>query len=181
MAEEKFVIEIVNKTNGGAGNKVGGAGGIKNKTGGSSAQSGASGSFEDSIEKRLTKMLAPAALVRGGKSIIDQIVQHNNGLIEIRTGSKEQQQRVSFIYNTASGFVDSALSGAGMGFMMGGGIGAGVGALLGVAKQSISMGINYLKQADILEKQRTLEQMQQNLASQRVTISGSRYMNVTQY
>lgn len=186
MAERQFIIRIENSTGGGgAGKKVGGAGGIANKTGGSSTQSsgGSSSSVTDKIEQRLMKMLAPAALLRGGKSIIDQVVQHNNGLIEIRTGSKEQQQRTSFAYNTASGFVDSTISGAASGLLLTGGnpAGAAIGALLGLVKQGASMGINYFKQADILEKQRTLEQMQQNLAAQRVTISGSRYMNVTQY
>lgn len=185
MAERQFVIRIENATGGGAGQKVGGAGGIANKTGGSSTQGrvGSSSSVTDKIEQRLMKMLAPAALIRGGKSIIDQVVQHNNSLIEIRTGSKEQQQRTSFVYNTVSGFVDSALSGGTTGLLLTGGnaVGAGIGALLGLLKQGASMGINYLKQADILEKQKTLEQMQQNLAAQRVTVSGSRYMNVTQY
>lgn len=184
MSDKNFVITIRNETVSGAGQKVGGAGGIANKTGGSTTQgNGSSSSVTDKIEQRLMKMLAPAALLRGGKSIVDQVVQHNNGLIEIRTGSKEQQQRTSFAYNTASGFIDSALSGGTTGLLLTGGnpLGAGVGALLGMVKQGASMGINYFKQADILEKQRMLEQMQQNLAAQRVTISGSRYMNVTQY
>jgi uncharacterized membrane protein len=127
-------------------------------------------------------MLAPAALIRGGKSIVDQIVQHNNSLIEIRTGSKELQQRTSFIYNTTSGFVSGDLSGAMTGLVLTGGnpAGAAVGALVGFVQQGASMAINYLKQADILREQRNLETMQQNLAAQRVTISGSRYMNASQ-
>lgn len=184
MAERQFIIRIENNTNnGGAGQKVGGAGGIKNKTGGSTAKKGSksvSGAM-DNLADRLTKMLAPAAIINGGKRIIDQVVNHNIGLIEVRTGSKEQQQRTSFVYNTVSGFVGSGANGALAGYAIGGPVGAGIGAVLGLAKQGASMGINYLIQTDILAKQRALEQMQQNLSAQRVTISGSRYMNVTQY
>jgi hypothetical protein len=183
MAERQFIIRIVNDTEGGAGQSVGGAGGLGNKAGGSSKKtSNDGGAVVDKIEKRLAKMVAPAALIRGSKSIVDQVVQHNNSLIEIRTGSKEQQQRTSFIYNTTSGFVGGGLSGAMTGLVLTGGnpAGAAIGALVGIVQQGATMGINYLKQADILREQRNLETMQQNLAAQRVTISGSRYMNASQ-
>lgn len=180
MAEKQFVIRIENNTQSGAGQKVGGAGGIANRTNNGAQNAKKKLSPSDKIEQRLAKMLTPAAIIRGAKSIVDQVGNHHVSLVEIRTGSKEQQQRISFAYNTASGFVDSAMSGAGVGLVLGGPVGAGIGALLGLAKQGLSMGINAIKQADLLDKQRALEQMQQNLAAQRVTVSGSRFMNASQ-
>lgn len=182
MAEKQFVIRIVNETQGGAGAKVGGPGGVANRTGGSKTQSkkGEGGGWEEALGERLKKMVAPVALYRATKSVVDQVGNHHISLVEIRTGSKEQQQRISFAYNTANGFLESGISGAMQGATIGGGWGALIGSVVGLVQQGASMGINYLMQSDVLSKQRSLEQMQQDLSAQRVTVSGSRFMNASQ-
>lgn len=186
MATKEFVIRIQNETQSGAGNKIGGAGGIGQATGGQSttqknASTSTSKTLDDKLTERLQKMLAPAAIIGGTKRIVDTVASYQHSLIEVRTGNREQQQRVTFAYNTASGFVGSAISGAMAGTAIMPGVGTAVGAVLGIAKEGMSMGVNAMMKQMTLTEQRRLEQMQQNLAAQRVTVSGSRYMNVTQY
>ena len=181
MATKEFIIRIQNETTGGAGNKIGGAGGIGNATGGStSKQSKTPKTIDDKLTERLQKMLAPAAIIGGTKRVVDTVANYQHSLIEVRTGNQELQQRVSFAYNTASGFVGSAISGAMTGTMIAQGVGTAVGAVLGIVKEGAEIGINMVMKQMTLTEQRRLEQMQQNLAAQRVTVSGSRYMNVTQ-
>ena len=183
MATKEFIIRIQNETQSGAGDKIGGAGGIGKATGGQSVKtnSATSKTVDDKLTERLQKMLAPAAIIGGTKRIVDTVATYQHGLIEVRTGNQELQQRVTFAYNTASGFVGSAISGAMAGTAIMPGVGTAVGAVLGVAKEFVSMGMNTMMKHGSLNEQRRLEQMQQNLAVQRVTVSGSRYMNVTQY
>jgi hypothetical protein len=182
MATKEFVIRIQNETHSGAGNKIGGAGGIGQATGGQSVKhnSATSKTLDDKLTERLQKMLAPAAIIGGTKRIVDTVANYQHSLIEVRTGNQELQQRVSFAYNTASGFVGSALSGAMTGTMIAPGVGTAVGAVLGIAKEGMSMGVNAMMKQMTLTEQRRLEQMQQNLAARRVTVSGSRYMNASQ-
>lgn len=179
MAERQFIIRIDNNTGtASAGEKVGGAGGIKNKQGGGSTQK--TSSSDDSgmaIKKAIGAGLIAYHKVR---NVQDQIVNHQNSLIEITTGSKEQQERRTFAYNTVTGFVDAAVTGAASGAMVGGGYGAIAGAILGVAKQGTDMLVNILKTQDQLNKMTSLENISRGMAAQRVTISGSRYMNATQ-
>lgn len=179
MTERQFVIRIDNNTQNGAGAKVGGAGGIggQNKT-----------NPTESIGEKMSMFLANQmgipltgmAVYGTARKITNTIVSHNNSLIEVLTGSREQQERTSYIYNTSMGFVDSAVAGAAAGAMVGGPLGAGVGAILGVAKQGLSMAINIAKTSDLLSKQRQLENITRDLQTQRVTVNGSRYMNATQ-
>ena len=63
------------------------------------------------------------------RNVQDQIVNHQNSLIEITTGSKKQQARRTFVYNTVTGFVDAAVTGAASGAMVGDGYGAAAGAI----------------------------------------------------
>lgn len=178
MAERQFVIRIVNDTQGTAGDKVGGAGGIgkKNKTN-STETMGKLGKF---VMQKAGVPLTGMAMYGTVRKITNEIVSHNNSLIQVKTGSREQQERQTFIYNTATGFLDAAVTGAGAGFMAGGVLGAGIGALLGVTKQGLSMAINVAKTSDILAKNKQLENIQRELQTQRVTVSGSRYMNALQ-
>ena len=181
MAERQFVIRIDNATQGGAGEKVGGAGGISKKTRTSKKEtSNAGNGMGRFLAKQAGIPLTGLAAYGTVRKITDTIVSHNNSLIEVRTGSREQQERTSFIYNTATGFLDSAVSGAVAGGMIGGPAGAAAGAIIGVAKQGLSMTINAAKTADLLSKQRQLENIGRDLQTQRVTVNGSRYMNATQ-
>ena len=178
MAERQFVIRIENNTKGNAGERVGGAGGISKKTKTKTKES--SNGMGKFLAKQAGIPLTGMAAYGTVRNITSTIISHNNSLIEVRTGSREQQERTSFIYNTSMGFVDSMVTGAAAGAMAGGAVGAAVGAVLGAAKQGLSMAINVAKTRDLLEKQRTLENITRDLQTQRATVNGSRYMNATQ-
>ena len=180
MAERQYIIRIVNTTQGGAGNKVGGAGGIGriNKTN-KKESSDESAKFGKAMLSQAGVPLTALALYGTARKITNEIVSHNNSLIEVKTGSRENQERQTFIYNTSRGFVDSAVAGAVAGSRFGA-TGAVTGAVLGVVTQASSMAINMAKTSDILAKNRQLENIQRDLKAQRVTVSGSRYMNATQ-
>lgn len=182
MAERQYVIRIENKTGGGAGDKVGGAGGIgrMNKTNTTQSSDTSGAKLGEMILKQAGVPLTGMAAYGTVRKITNEIVSHNNSLIQVKTGSREQQERQTFIYNTASGFVDAAVTGAATGAMVGGPVGAGVGAILGVVKQGLGMAVNVAKTSDILAKNRQLENIQRELQAQRVTVSGSRYMTATQ-
>ena len=181
MAERQFIIRIENTTQGGAGDKVGGAGGIArmNKTN-KKESSDKSTKFAQFMLKQAGVPLTGLAAYGTVRKITNEIVSHNNSLIQVKTGSREQQERQTFIYNTSMGFVDAAVTGAATGAMVGGPVGAGVGALIGVVKQGLGMAVNMAKTSDILAKNRQLENIQRELQAQRVTVSGSRYMTATQ-
>lgn len=181
MAERQFIIRIENTTKGGAGNKVGGAGGISRVNKENPTENADKGvKLGETILRQAGIPLTGMAVYGTARKITNEIVSHNNSLIQVKTGSREQQERQTFVYNTSMGFVDSAVMGAAAGFMAGGPLGAGIGALLGVTKQGLSMAINVAKTSDILAKNRQLENIQRDLQAQRVTISGSRYINSTQ-
>lgn len=181
MAERQFIIRIENTTEGKAGEKVGGAGGISKKTKTETKESGnKSSGIGESIVKSARIPLTGMAVYASARKITNTIVSHNNSLIEVRTGSREQQERTSFVYNTAMGFLDSTVSGAAAGALVGGPVGALVGGLLGFVKQGMSMEINVAKTRSMLSAHRQLEDISRDLQSQRITVSGSRYMNVTQ-
>lgn len=177
MAERQFIIRIENAAQAKAGEKVGGAGGISKKNKTDSKEDTSKKDSKKALSKAVGVGLAAYGTVR---KITGTIISHNNSLIEVRTGSREQQERTSFIYNTSMGFVDAAVTGASSGALVGGAYGAVAGAVIGVAKQGLSMVVNVAKTADLLAKQRALENITRDLQTQRVTTNGSRYMNVTQ-
>lgn len=178
MAERQFIIRIENTTDGGVAEDVGGAGGISKRN---NTQPQQRGNKQDNSKKALRQAVGMGLAAYGTvRKITGTIISHNNSLIEVRTGSREQQERTSFIYNTSMGFVDSMVTGAAAGAMTGGLVGAAAGAVVGAAKQGLSMAINVAKTTDLLAKQRTLEDITRDLQTQRVTVNGSRYMNATQ-
>lgn len=176
MAERQFVIVIRNESGGnGVGNQVGGAGGI------SGQQQREEGSqkkdWTDVIGARFKKFATVGGTFAFVKSTVDTIVTHNNSLIEIQTGSKEAQARASFIYNNASSFVSSVAGGA-MAGAFAGPAGMAVGAVIGAVSDVFGKLINYSLETDKISKQRRVEEYQNFLAtSQRVTVTGSRYMS----
>lgn len=176
MAERQFVIVIRNESGGnGVGNQVGGAGGI------SGQQQREEGSqkkdWTDVIGARFKTFATVGGTFAFVKSTVDTIVTHNNSLIEIQTGSKEAQARASFIYNNASSFVSSVAGGA-MAGAFAGPAGMAVGAFIGAVSDVFGKLINYSLETDKISKQRRVEEYQNFLAtSQRVTVTGSRYMS----
>ncbi len=182
MAERQFIIRIENNTSGGAGDKVGGAGGIgrMNKSNVTESESKKSSNMGKALLRQAGVPLTGMAVYGTVRKITNEIVSHNNSLIQVKTGSREQQERQTFIYNTSMGFVDAAVTGAATGAMVGGPYGAAIGAVIGVVKQGVGMAVNVAKTSDILAKNRQLENIQRELQAQRVTTSGSRYMNALQ-
>lgn len=184
MSEEyKIVITNTTKNKNGAGSKIGGAGGVKNRQGSQSTQSGSKESGKTNIEKAgdmAYKKLLGLVSYGAAVSTINRIVTHNNSLIEVRTGSKEQQERTSYIYNNVSSFANATLGGVVAGAQFAGVPGAIVGGIIGAVGSAANFGINYLQQSSVIALNKQLETMMRIAATQRVTISGSRYVNATQ-
>ena len=180
MAKKEYVILIRNEAGKqGVGKKVGGAGGIGNAQGGESA--GGEGRKQQKsatavIEKSVKGLLTYGAV----SSIVDKVASHNHSLIEIRSGSKELQQRTTYQYNLAKSFVNSVATGAISGATVGGPGGAAVGAALAIAMQGVSFGVNYVQQTSVIAENKRAESIQRQSTIQRATVSGSRYMNATQ-
>lgn len=181
MAERQFVMIIRNEAGGGkAGNKIGGAGGIGDKQGGNPAQSTDKPTNGEKAANILAKKMLGMFTVQSAMSTVNKIVAHNNGLIEVRTGSREQQERTSYIYNNISSFVGSTVGGAVSGATVAGVPGAIVGGVLGAVTSAANFGINYLQQSAIIAENKQLETLTRLQTTQRVTVSGSRYLNATQ-
>lgn len=179
MAERKYVLVIRNEAGGSAGDKVGGAGGIKNKQGGeSSSKSGGKSkkTVTDLLEKQARGLITYAAI----SSAVDSVISYNNSLIEVRTGSRELQERTTYSYNVAKSFFNSTVVGGMTGAKYGGVWGAAAGAVIGFVGSGLSYGINRAKQENVIAENARLEMAQRQTSAQRVTVSGSRYMNATQ-
>lgn len=177
----RFEIVIKNHSNGG-GDRARKAGVKQLEQGGTVSGSDTTGKVYDDMSAMSSRLKTTSAI--GGvmvvKHVVDEVVMHNNSLIEITTGSREAQQRATYKYNTASSYVGSALKGAAGGGMFGGVAGAAVGALLGVVQNGLSRVVSISKNAYRIGKESDLEFIQRQLAGQRETVSGSRYMNATQ-
>lgn len=177
-----FTITLKNDTNDqGAGSKVGGAGGVQNTSSsqGQSTQSGGgfSGKINTDVLVSKAKGLVSVAAIA---SVADRIISYNNSLIEVRTGSRELAERTSYQYNVAKTLVSGAAGGAALGGMVMPGIGHAVGALVGLVTSGISHAINVELQQNTINENARLEKTQRYLTTQRVTVSGSRYMNASQ-
>ena len=179
MAERQFVMVIRNETGGdGAGKKVGGAGGIKNNQGGNSSSDGGKKNNKtaaDLLAKKANGLISYATIA----SVVDTVASYNHSLIEVRTGSRELQERTTYKYNTAKSFVNSAISGGIVGSAFGPAGTAG-GALIGLVGAGVSYMKNRAMAENTIRENERLEIAQRQTAAQRVTVSGSRYMNATQ-
>ena len=169
MAERQFLIIIRNDTAGGAGSKVGGAGGVKKD--GEKKEKGST--------EFLAKTMAGVMTWQTAVHVADTVFSHNNSLIEVRTGSRELQERTTWKYNTAKSFIMSTVTGAIAGSQFGVG-GAVAGAVVGLLKTTASFATNIALQQHTISENARIESMQQQTATQRATISGSRYMNAKQ-
>ena len=181
MAERQFVMIIRNEAGGeGAGDKLGGAGGIKTKQGGQSAKKTVKPTNGEKAANMLAKKALGMVSVQAAISTVNKIHTHHNSLIEVRTGSREQQERTTFVYNTTSSILGSTISGATTGAAVAGGWGALAGAAIGLVTSVGNIGINHVQQSAIIAENRQLEMLTKMQTTQRVTVSGSRYMNATQ-
>lgn len=103
------------------------------------------------------------------KSYTDQIVSHHVSTVELRTGSRELQERANFMLDITQksiGIAESVLSGA----MVGGIGGAAVGLLIGFAHTAIS----YQQKQQTLDLQETLENQTLRMNYIRAGAGGSR-------
>ena len=178
---ESFEIIISNATEGnGAGSSIGGAGGIANRQGAQSSQGSAKMSNVEKAGNIVYKKMLGLVSFGAVMSTVNRVHTYKNSLIEVRTGSKEQQERTSYIYNNVSSFLTATVGGAIAGGTAAGIPGAIVGGIIGAVGSAANFGINYLQQSAIIAENRQLETMTRLLTAQRVTVSGSRYVNATQ-
>ena len=174
MAERQFVIVIRNETKGsGVGDDVGGPGGLE----GNKKQEQEKKDWTDVVGSKFKRFASIGGTYAFVKSTVDTIVTHNNSLIEIQTGSKEAQARATFVYNNVSSLANAVVGGA-MAGSFAGPAGAVAGAVIGTVTHVFGKLINYSLETDRISKQRNVEETQNFLAtSQRVTVTGSRYMS----
>lgn len=181
MAERQFVMIIRNETGAGkAGSAIGGAGGIAKRQGRQSSQGTAKMSNIEKAENMVYKKMLGLVSYGSVVSTVNRVFTHNNSLIEVRTGSKEQQERTSYIYNNISSFVGATVGGAVTGATAAGVPGAIVGGIIGAVGSAANFGINYLQQSAVIAENKQLETLTRLQTTQRVTVSGSRYVNATQ-
>lgn len=174
-ADRTYKIEITAKGFGEKKNtaeEVGGAGGIQNQTGETAGGSTGGNKKADKPDKDLSnavrKLFGYAAL----KSYASKVIGYEVSTVQLSTGSHEAQQRANFTYSLAQqgfGIVEGAVAGAS--------VGGGYGAIAGVVLSLVNTGITWAQKANTLAIQQGLEDTQQAFASQRVTVSGSRYQN----
>ena len=180
MAKKQYVLVIRNETgDGSAGDKVGGAGGIKNKQGGESSSDSGNTAEKKGVTDLLKKQAKALISYSAISSAVDTVISYNNSLIEVRTGSRELQERTTYKYNTAKSFVNSTVTGAIAGAQFGP-VGVAAGAVIGLLTAGVSYSINRAKQEGVIRENARLEMASRQMAAQRVTVSGSRYMNATQ-
>lgn len=170
MAENnEYVIRIVNETQSTA-PEVGGAGGINADSGNSlgATNAGKSGNTTNKAAKALQGLFSAHTAVNMTK----QAISFGVSQVQIETGSREMQQRASALYSAGT-----ALTGIVAAGIAGGPATAGV-ALLGTL---ISKATSILFEMESIANQRRLEDIARNLSAQRVTVSGSRYMNASEF
>ena len=163
--QREYVLRIKNETKKEVGKDVGGAGGVKkakktDSTGGEKPQE------TEDLKPKVKAFTAYKAV----KSVGMTLYAHNVSTTELRTGSREAQQRASFNYRVANKIVSATEA-----IAVGGGIAGVYGALMGLTYSVIQTSINYAMQANRLNLQNSLETISRDMGTQRATISGSRY------
>ena len=172
MAESNsFEIVIRNETQDSGETEVGGAGGINAAGGEPAATTGSSGSTgKNKVGRAFLSVYKPV------KSTVNQIVSYEVSQVELRMGSREQHQKASFAYSMISqgwNTVETVALGAAFGGL--------AGAAVGLALSAVSTVISISQAQNTLNTQRQLEDVSRNLSAQRVTVSGGRYMNASEF
>lgn len=122
-------------------------------------------SFEKDASGALKKLVSYKAV----KSFATQIVNHEISQVELRTGSRELQDRATFINETVQRGL-GIVEGVALGAVAGGPIGAVIGALVGVTHTAIS----YAQRQDTLNLQRSIENASIQMNYIRAGANGSR-------
>lgn len=174
MAVNHYVVTLENKTQEGIAEEIGGAGGIQTAgSAGTSAGGEKSGGLSSGAKKALRGVLS---VYRPIKSTVNQVASYEVSQVELRTGSREQHQKASFAYSIGSQLWNTAETVA-LGAAFGGLAGAAVGLTLSALSTVISIG----QAQNTINTQRRLEDVSRNLSAQRVTVSGGRYMNASEF
>lgn len=174
MAVNHYVVTLENKTQEGIAEEVGGAGGIQTAgSAGTSAGGEKSGGLSSGAKKALRGVLS---VYKPIKSTANQVISYEVSQVELRTGSREQHQKASFAYSIGSQLWNTAETVA-LGAAFGGLGGAAVGLALSAASTVISIS----QAQNTINTQRQLEDVSRNLSAQRVTVSGGRYMNASEF
>lgn len=92
------------------------------------------------------------------KSFVKQILQHRVNTVELRTGSAELQQRISFAYQMGGQAV-SVIESLALGAMAGGVPGAVIGAAISLGQTALS----YVQNAQIIRWQGEVETISNNM------------------
>lgn len=160
-----YVLRIVNDTEKSVGEKVGGAGGVKRKNGGGSV-----GGKKDKGGLEAKKILKTFVGYNAIKSFATPVISHNVSMVQTKTGSREAQQRASFVYSMhikGLSAVETMVGGA-----MVGGL---VGAVAGLALSAMHTVMDFSLKRETLQEQRQLEDISRYTSAQRATVSGSRF------
>lgn len=172
MAENNgYILILRNETGGGIAEEVGGAGGVQASGGGAGGET--SGGLSPNAKKALRGALS---VYRPLKSTANQLISYEVSQVELRTGSREQHQRANFAYSVGKTIYNAAESVA-IGAIFGG----LPGALTSLALSTLSSAISIAQNQETINTERRLEDITRNLSAQRVTVSGSRYMNASEF
>ena len=161
----EYILRITNETSKEVGEKVGGSGGVK-KT----AQ-GSAGGEKNKKETKAKAALQTFAGINVVKSFALPVISHRVSTVQLRTGSREAQQRSTMLFTIGQKTFSAAESVA-AGFVIGG----GAGALAGLALSAIHTAMDFSLSVDRLNTQKQLEDISRDMSAvQRATVSGSRF------
>lgn len=82
------------------------------------------------------------AVYRAASSFAKQLIGYRVNTVDLRTGAKELQEKISFGYDVAQS-IESVGSSVLIGAYFGGGVGAAVGALLSISHKAIGLAQKY--------------------------------------
>lgn len=103
------------------------------------------------------------------KSFTSQIISHEVSLVELRTGSRELQERANFMLN-----VGNKLVGATESIVVGAAVGGIVGAVAGLVTSGIHLAVSYQQAQNTINTQRNVENVSLGLTYIRAGANGSR-------
>lgn len=138
------------------------------KTGGSDTEKGKNIVTKDSLGGIAKKLISYHTV----KSFADQVISHEVSMVELRTGSREMQERANFMLGMSQKVVsvgESMVTGA----LVGGPAGVAV-AVMGMALNIMQTAISYQQKQQTLNTERTLENQTIRMNYVRAGANGSR-------
>lgn len=169
---KNYVIEIRNETREESP--------VKAVTGGGNGLGGETNAGASKGEAYAVKMAKRLVSVGAIVHTVDQVLSHQHSVISLQTGAQEYGQRASFAYQKTSSFIKAV----GMGALAGSAVsplGAVAGGVIAGLTNIGAQAMNYLFAQDVIQKQKSLEDISRRMNMTRVTVSGRRYSNVTEF